>query len=206
MSDALKITWFGHSCFRVETQQGYSVVLDPYEDGSVPGFHLPQLTADQVLCSHEHHDHNARHKVSTETSGAAPFRIQVIDAYHDDQKGALRGSSKIHILEHGAFRLAHLGDLGCELSPKELEPLQNLDVLFIPVGGYYTIGAAQARRLADKANARIVVPMHYRGPGFGYDELAELKEYTKLCDHVVHYPDHSLTVTKDTPRQTAVLE
>jgi L-ascorbate metabolism protein UlaG (beta-lactamase superfamily) len=52
----MKITWYGHSCFRIEAPEG-SVVIDPYTEGSVPGLRLPPLSADIVLCSHGHRDH-----------------------------------------------------------------------------------------------------------------------------------------------------
>ena len=55
----MKITWNGHSCFTLSTSDG-TVVMDPYEDQSVPGYQALKLTADLVLCSHEHSDHNGR--------------------------------------------------------------------------------------------------------------------------------------------------
>ncbi|MBQ9721772.1 MAG: MBL fold metallo-hydrolase, partial [Oscillospiraceae bacterium] len=58
----MKIRWYGHSCFLVETAEG-SVVLDPYAPGSVPGLRLPPLTADAVSCSHGHSDHGWREGV-----------------------------------------------------------------------------------------------------------------------------------------------
>lgn len=52
----MKLTWLGHSCFIIESQ-GYRIVLDPYQDGSVPGLAPVRVEADQVLCSHGHGDH-----------------------------------------------------------------------------------------------------------------------------------------------------
>ena len=67
---AMQIKWLGHSCFRVECQ-GYALVLDPFEPGSVPGCREIQEVADQVLCSHEHHDHNYRAGVTLRQDGPA---------------------------------------------------------------------------------------------------------------------------------------
>ena len=47
----MKITWIGHSCFRIE-EDGYSIIIDPYEDGSVPGLAEVRETADAVICTH----------------------------------------------------------------------------------------------------------------------------------------------------------
>ena len=49
----MKITYLGHSCFKI-TSEGYAIILDPYQDKSVPGYRPLREQADQVLCSHEH--------------------------------------------------------------------------------------------------------------------------------------------------------
>ena len=59
----MKITWHGHSCFSVAAD-GYTVVFDPYADGSVPGYPPLRLQADAVYCSHGHRDHNAAELVT----------------------------------------------------------------------------------------------------------------------------------------------
>lgn len=205
MAETMHITWLGHSCFRVESR-GYTAVLDPYADGSVEGLLPVRETADLVLCSHEHGDHKARDLVTLREGKAPVFRVETISTYHDDQKGAKRGPNTIHILDDGVFRAAHAGDLGCALSGEELEKLKGLDVLMVPVGGYYTIDAAQARALVNAVKPRIVIPMHYRGQGFGFDVLAELEDYTRLCGDVVYYGGSVLELTKDLPAQTAVLK
>ena len=205
MAETMHITWLGHSCFRVESR-GYTAVLDPYADGSVEGLLPVRETADLVLCSHEHGDHNARDLVTLREGKAPVFRVETISTYHDDQKGAKRGPNTIHILDDGVFRAAHAGDLGCALSGEELEKLKGLDVLMVPVGGYYTIDAAQARALVNAVKPRIVIPMHYRGQGFGFVVLAELEDYTRLCGDVVYYGGSVLELTKDLPAQTAVLK
>ena len=47
----MKITYLGHSCFKVESR-GYVVVLDPYEEGSVPGYGPVREEADVLTVSH----------------------------------------------------------------------------------------------------------------------------------------------------------
>ena len=99
-----------------------------------------------------------------------------------------------------------MGDLGCALSPDQLEKLQGLDAVLLPVGGYYTIDAAQADETARQLKARVVIPMHYRGAGFGYDVIAPLNGFLALRGDVVHYPGPSLALEPDMPVQTAVLD
>lgn len=97
----MKITYLGHSCFRVESQ-GWAIVLDPYGADSVPGYRPVQETADQVLCSHGHRDHGAVEQVTLRQGGASPFTVEALDAWHDDQQGALRGPDTIHILDEAS--------------------------------------------------------------------------------------------------------
>ncbi len=113
------------------------------------------------MCSHEHRDHNGKEAVTLRQGMNSPFTVRTIDTWHDDQQGTLRGSNLIHILDDGQFTVAHLGDLGCELMQSQIEELEGLDALLIPVGGYYTIDAVQARAVVEKLRPNITVPMHY---------------------------------------------
>lgn len=204
MSENMIITWLGHSCFKVESH-GYSIILDPYADGYVQGLKPLRESADEVLCSHAHGDHNAVDVIDVKKKGASPFTVTVLDTYHDDVQGAKRGPNQIHILDDGTFRVAHMGDLGCELTGEQKKALAGVDVMLIPVGGFFTIDAKQAKAIVDAVKPRVTVPMHYRSKTFGFDVLAELSDFTSLCDDVVVYETNTLTLSKDTPPQTAVL-
>ena len=94
------IKYIGHACFKVrDNQTGYSIVFDPYTPDSIPGFRSIVDTASEVLCSHEHFDHNHRESLKLEPSDNSPFEISFIDTWHDPQKGALRGPNRIHIVK-----------------------------------------------------------------------------------------------------------
>lgn len=201
----MKLTWLGHSCFKVESE-GYSIILDPYAEGSVPGYRPVRETADRVLCSHGHKDHGAVECVTLRQGGTSPFTVETIETWHDDQQGALRGSDIIHILDDGQCRVAHLGDLGCELTAEQKDKLRGLTALLIPVGGYYTIDAAQASALADELSPTVVIPMHYRGAGFGYDVIGPLADFTALRNDGKEYPGSALELTTKVEKQTAVLK
>lgn len=199
----MKITYLGHSCFRVESQ-GWTIVLDPYGVDSVPGYRPVQEEADQVLCSHGHRDHGAVEQVALRQGGASPFTVEALDTWHDDQQGALRGPDTIHILDDGQCRVAHLGDLGCALTPEQKDKLRGLTALMIPVGGYYTIDAAQASALADELSPAVVIPMHYRGEGFGYDVIGPLEDFAALRSDGREYGS-VLELTPEMEKQTAML-
>ncbi len=178
----MNIRWNGHSCFLIETAEG-SLLLDPYAPGSIPGLRLPELEADMVVCSHEHFDHNARGAVAC-SGRPVRFALQQLDTWHDEQQGAKRGANKVTILDAEGLRLVHLGDLGHRLSPGQVSLLGAVDVLMLPVGGYYTIDAETAWAVAQDIQPRILIPMHYSGPGFGFREIAPVEDFLKLATKV----------------------
>lgn len=200
----IQITWLGQSCFQVETE-GYSIVLDPYEDRYVPGLLPLDIQANEVLCSHGHRDHSGTAAVGLKEGGESPFSVTELSSFHDDQKGALRGVNMIRILRSGGLSAAHLGDLGCEPDPETLDALRDMDVLMIPVGGYYTIDAAQAVRLCRELSPRVVIPMHYRTENFGYDVLDTVDGFLSAFPLVVEYPGDTIEITGETEPHVAVL-
>ena len=73
----MKITWIGHSCFLIEKDK-FKIVIDPYEPESVPGIKEVKESANMVLCSHEHHDHNYRQGITLTCDHNNPFSIKKI--------------------------------------------------------------------------------------------------------------------------------
>jgi L-ascorbate metabolism protein UlaG (beta-lactamase superfamily) len=165
------ITWFGHSCFKIQTQNAV-VLTDPYS--SDIGLRMPKVTADLVLISHDHYDHN-----NTETLGGTPFIVNSpgeyevrgvfahgVQAFHDDKNGAERGVITIFRIEADDMKLGFLSDLGQKkLNDEQFENMNGLDILFVPVGGNYTIDGKAAAELITELEPRIVIPMHYKVPG-----------------------------------------
>lgn len=205
MKQHVTIQWLGHSCFKI-TAKGSSVVLDPYADGTVPGLSPLHISGGQVYCSHEHPDHNAADLVKPENDyHHSPFAVQVFPSYHDNVRGLRRGKNNLTLLEVNGFRLAHLGDLGCKLTSEQEEALRGIDVLMIPVGGYYTIDAEEAANLSIKLSPRVVIPMHYRSETFGYPVIGVLDEFTKRMKNVVVYDTDTFELTPKVKPQVAVL-
>ena len=178
----MTITWCGHACFLLESSCG-SVVFDPYAPGKVPGWKLPALTADKVVCSHGHADHNWAEGVKL-TGRAFSGRLTQIPSFHDDRRGALRGDNLITLVEAEDLRVVHMGDIGCALTAEQIAALGRVDVLMIPVGGHYTVDADGAWEIARSLGAAIVIPMHYRGRGFGYDVIGTVEPFLKLAGNV----------------------
>lgn len=194
----MKLTWIGHSCFKIENN-GYSIVTDPYSDGAVPGLAPVRETANAVYCSHDHRDHNAADLVCIEETDAVPFSVKKLDTYHDEAGGTKRGTNVMHIFETGGKKIAHLGDLGCEPEPEQIEALKGMDVVCIPVGGFYTIDGRQAADLIGKIQPRVVIPMHYRDAkeGFGYEQIGEIGEFVSCLDNFKMTGVSELEITDD---------
>jgi L-ascorbate metabolism protein UlaG (beta-lactamase superfamily) len=89
------------------------------------------------------------------------------------------------VFETGGTRIAHLGDLGHLLTDEQLKAIGPVDVVLIPVGGFFTIDAAQATRVIDQLKPRtIVVPMHYKTDVLVIKELAPVDAFLQGKAHV----------------------
>ncbi|MGN1351083.1 MAG: MBL fold metallo-hydrolase [Anaerovoracaceae bacterium] len=177
----LILQWHGHACFEL-SYAGHSLVIDPYYQ--VPGYPKLALEAGQVFASHTQHDDHGYFDAVTlvEQPGENPFSVETVDTFHDGEGGSLRGNNKMTIFEAGGVRVAHVGDLGHELSEEQLEAIRGVDMALIPVGGFYTIDGVQAAALAKACGASIVVPMHFRRDGRGFDVIAEPEVFLNALD------------------------
>ena len=162
-------TCIGHAKFLIELEGGMRIVTDPYD--ATCGYPVEPMTADTVLVSHGHHDHNAVDTISGYTQVidapgeytlAPDVKVTAVSACHDDQGGAQRGKNLLFLIEAEGLRAAHLGDLGHVLTAEQAKALAPVDVVMIPVGGHFTIDATTACEVAGQLRARVVLPMHYK--------------------------------------------
>ncbi len=202
----MKLIWHGHACFELRSDDG-SVVFDPYSPGSVRGLELCPLRADSVICSHGHSDHNYAGGVAL-TGDTPRFALRQMQTYHDGKLGALRGDNLCSLIEAEGLRIAHMGDIGHTLGPEAAAEFRPLDLLMIPVGGYYTVCAQQARELALALDARLIIPMHYRSAGAGLENVAYLDDFLALWsdDEIVYLPGCEYEVETAGPRRVVVFE
>lgn len=175
----MQVEWYGQSTFRL-AGEGKTVVIDPFGDMSGASAHgiefnyppLEGLSADLLLVTHEHGDHNAVEVVggdpttlrSTAGTHESPVgQVIGIASEHDEAAGTERGPNTIFVFDLDGLRVAHFGDLGqSELRAPQIDALQGIDLAIIPVGGGFTIGAERARAIVDELKPRWAVPMHYR--------------------------------------------
>lgn len=184
--------WLGHASFYLESPAGVRLVTDPYGPQVSPA--APVVMADVVTVSHEHFDHNYLDNIKGNPEvwrGLTPdgdwarvdrtfkdVRAYTVPTYHDEAAGAKRGKNAVFVLEVGDLRLAHLGDLGHVLNDEQVQRIGRLDVLMIPVGGYFTIDANQAWQVVAALKPRVVLPMHYLVPGMQGFPIAGVDDFT----------------------------
>jgi len=175
----MKIKWYGHAAFLVTSDQGVKIITDPYESGAYGGqlsYGKIKDQADIVLTSHDHADHNDTKSLPgspeiVKGSGSKTVKgisIKGISTYHDPSKGSERGANTIFTFSIDGIDICHLGDLGHILSEKELAEIGSVDILLIPVGGYFTIDAKEATRVAEQIKPKVLIPMHFKTEKCGF--------------------------------------
>ncbi len=171
---AIGLRWFGQSMFLMTSPGRTTLALDPFHD---IGYTLPPpLDADLTTITHEHTDHNngdlggsnVVHGLTSDgwndvDQAIGDVRVHSIRSYHDDTQGSQRGRNTIFVYETGGLRIVHLGDLGHQLDDGHVAQIGGpVDVLMVPVGGFYTIDAAGATEVVARLSPKVVFPMHYK--------------------------------------------
>ncbi len=182
--DALQITWYGQSMFRI-SGGGVTLVCDPV--GPSSGYRFEPMPADIVLVTHDHADHNYIEGItgspdvmkSAGSHSVGGLEITGIPGFHDKKHGAERGPDIMFTWKQAGIRVVHLGDLGEIPGTEVLEGLKDPDILMIPVGGVYTIDGDEAAGLVKALSPAIVFPMHYLTP----DVVFPLEPLDKFVSH-----------------------
>lgn len=168
------ITWYGHSCFKIQSGD-LVLATDPFAKDM--GLTPPRMRADIVTITHGHFDHN-----NIESLGGSPFiitgpgeyevggvYIRGIETFHDTEQGTSRGLNTVYAIGVENLTIAHFGDFGEDgLRPETADELGNIDILMIPIGGTYTIDAKTAAKIVKQLEPRFVIPMHYAVKGLSF--------------------------------------
>jgi len=185
----MNIIWHGQSFFEIITKdregKELKIAVDPFDESI--GLKVPKTEAQILLITHQHSDHNNKKAISgspflVEEPGEYEINgvyIQGIPAFHDDSQGEERGVVTIYVIESEGIKICHLGDLGQkELTPEQLDQIGDVDILMVPVGGVYTIGAKGASRIISQIEPKLVIPMHYQVPKLKL-KLNSLEQFLK---------------------------
>lgn len=208
----MKIKFLGHASFLITSNKGIRVITDPYKPGCFDGgIQYGPITeeADIVTISHEHDDHN-----ETNIRGNPSFvrdsrartiqdiMVAGVDVYHDTNAGNERGSNIIYNMMIDGINVVHLGDLGHELNPDDVKKVGNVDVLFVPIGGYFTMDASTVDKVISALKPKVIIPMHFKTEKCGFP-IAPLDDF--IQGKKVEQKNGEVEITKDSlPKTTAI--
>ena len=172
----MKIKWLGHSCFLITSKDGTRVITDPYAVGGGINYSPIEETADVVVVSHGHGDHSNVSAVQGQpevvrgdgTKTAKGIQFKGVATYHDASQGKQRGPNTVFCFTLDGIKLCHLGDLGHVLDPEQVAAIDAVDILLVPVGGYFTIDASGASQVCNQLKPKVVIPMHFKTPKCAY--------------------------------------
>jgi L-ascorbate metabolism protein UlaG (beta-lactamase superfamily) len=177
------ITWYGQSCFKIQSGETI-LVTDPF-DKSI-GLTPPRGQANIVTISHQHYDHNNLEALASSNpfviDGPGEYEVKGVNitgflTYHDQKEGKERGVNTTYLIEIEGIKICHLGDIGQDkLDNAQLELIDGVDILMIPVGGVYTVNGEEAADLINQIEPKIVIPMHYKIQGLAI-KLEGLEEF-----------------------------
>jgi L-ascorbate metabolism protein UlaG (beta-lactamase superfamily) len=151
------------------------VVTDPYCPEL--GRELPRMSASIVTISHDHPNHcYAKGFRGTPYVVNGPGEYEVggvfvfgVATYHDAKNGRERGKNTAYLIQFEDLTVCHLGDLGHVPGQEQVEQLDGIDVLLIPVGGQTALNGAKAAEIVAMLEPSIAIPMHYKIPGLNTD-------------------------------------
>ncbi|OQB74903.1 MAG: metal-dependent hydrolase [candidate division TA06 bacterium ADurb.Bin131] len=196
----MNIRWLGHSCFLITSGNGMRILTDPFD--KTVGYEIPAVEADIVLISHEHFDHNAVNLVKGNPEVVrkpGEYKIKGIDikgisSFHDATEGSKRGHNTIFVFKVDNICVSHLGDLGHILQPEHIKDIGYVDILLIPVGGFYTIDSEQATRVVQQINPKIIIPMHYKTSAINIP-IESVDKFLAGKSNIQYIDSNELTIT-----------
>ena len=199
----LQIRWHGHSCFEITND--LTLITDPH-DGKSIGIPAPNVQGDIILVSHDHFDHSSgiklvekeESKVVTDVRKRNISNIEIsgVESFHDENSGSKRGENVIYKFIMDGIKFCHLGDLGHELDDSTVNKIGSVDILFIPVGGNFTIDDKKAWNIIKKIKPKIIIPMHYKIGGLSLS-IAGLDPFLEQSKYKINYVGNEIDIEKE---------
>lgn len=162
------IRWLGESCFLIQVSNGRRILLDPV---NLTIEKISNLNPSIITLSHNYLYENNRSIYTLKEGNIVnslgkhkyyDISINGYLSYHDNICGEKRGENIIYLIKAENINLCHLGHIGHKLSEDMLSKLTNIDILFIPIGGHFTINSTEALNIISKIKPKYIIPMYYR--------------------------------------------
>ncbi len=168
------------------------------------GYSLGKPAAGIVTVSHQHPSHSFVQGIDgkpKQVVGPGEYEISGvliigIATFHDAEKGAQKGKNTVYLIEIDGISVCHLGDLGHVLTAEQVEEIDKVDVLLLPVGGVSTLNAAMAAEVIRQIEPKVAIPMHYKTPAIRR-ELEPVEKFLKEMgmEQINPQPKLSLTIS-----------
>ncbi|HYW82646.1 MAG TPA: MBL fold metallo-hydrolase [Spirochaetia bacterium] len=172
-----RLQWFGQSAFRIGTDSGRVIFIDPFR---VPAGAGP---ADLILVTHPHGDHFDRGAIAGlsttatvvvlpsscaeagqeslsagQTATFGTVRVTGIRAYNVRKRFHPQSGNWLgYMIDVDGVRLYHAGDTDAVQEMRDLKP----DIALLPIGGMFTMNLGTAAEAVVLLKAGLAIPMHY---------------------------------------------
>jgi L-ascorbate metabolism protein UlaG (beta-lactamase superfamily) len=174
--DSLK--YLGHSSVKIKTAEGKVVYIDPFGGTDYAD------SADVLLVTHQHGDHNAINLVKCKATCDTITNFQaVIAGVHQsftignikvDAVAAYNSNHSInncvgYVVEFDGIKLYHAGDTGLIPEMADLAVL-NIDYALLPMDGRFCMTPEQAAQAVASIQPKHAIPIHTMPPPDTYDD------------------------------------
>ena len=154
------ITYHGLEFFKIQ-QGDLTVAFNPPSKESK--FKASRFGADIVLVSNNNIDMNGAEELKH--GDRVPFVINGPGEYEVKEifvRGLPDGFNTIYLLSIDNIDICFLGAIAkAELPKATQEAFDNIDILFVPIGGHGVLGPKEAYKLAVSLEPKLIIPMHY---------------------------------------------
>jgi L-ascorbate metabolism protein UlaG (beta-lactamase superfamily) len=149
----MTITWLGQNCFKIDSKQA-TVLLDP------PAGQMPRFSADIVVLPRLVPERERGSLKGSPFIIQSPGEFEVRGVFVE---GQVFGDQRevTYRLEVEGVRFGHLGRTA-KADEAAAAFLEDVDVLFVPVGGGEILGPTEAAAMVSAIEPRLVIPTHYR--------------------------------------------
>lgn len=208
----MKLKWNGHTSFTITASDGTIIVTDPYDPNGYDGalqYDVVSDRADIAVVSHDHADHNYVEGLTGDPqilrgSGSIKnIEIKGIETFHDESEGSERGTNVVFVMKVDGINICFCGDLGHQLSDEQINAVGEIEILLVPVGGFFTLDAEGASKLVETLKPRIVIPMHYKTSKCGFP-ISDVEPFLALMKDVKKPDKSEIEITSEQLRQTGI--
>lgn len=199
----MELTYLGHSCFKLTSFEGKTLLIDPYTPGGANRHRPIPDIVDGVAISHLHPGHSGvrylqgQPEVFQQSGYLGTIELTAIPTFHDTKQGRKYGHNTVWRIQIDGISICHLGDIGHMPSQEQLVDIVPTDILICPVGGVHSLDFEQATSIVNMINPMVVIPMHYWTPLIGR-RLHRLERFLGGRTNVIAFEGSTVSITMDT--------